>query len=966
MPEWKETVNLPRTDFPMKASLPASEPETLARWASMDLYGKIRARRRGAPKFVLHDGPPYANGNIHIGTAMNKILKDLVVKSRSMAGYDAPYVVGYDCHGLPIELQVDRELGPKKREMSVADFCRACRAYAERFIGTMTEQFQRLGILGTWDKPYLTMDFRYQAAIARAFGRFVEQGLVYKGKKPVHWCIHCRTALAEAEVEYEEHSSPSIYVEFPLALDGSPELAARVPALAGRNVSVLIWTTTPWTIPSNLAIAFHPELEYAAYDVDGRAVIVAEALAPAVGQAVGRAFDRPIAKMKGDELEGVRFRHPLYERDSVGVLGEYVTLEAGTGAVHTAPGHGADDFNTGMKYGLEIYAPIGSAGHFLDTVELFGGMRVFDANPKVEEALKERGRLWHRQTFTHQYPHCWRCHNPVIFLATSQWFISLDGVRLKPDTVRLKADTTYDQDSRGVRLQPDQGPTLREAALDAVDHRVTWHPTWGHDRIYNMIANRPDWCISRQRVWGVPIPALDCTACGGAIVTAALVEQAARVFEQYGADAWYERPTAEFVPPGLTCPSCGGTTFEREMNILDVWFDSGSSHEAVLSVRPELTWPADLYLEGSDQHRGWFQSSLLVGLGTRGRAPFREVVTHGFIVAEDGRKMSKSLGNSIEPQDIIKQSGADTLRLWVAMSDYTQEIRLSKEILARAVEAYRKIRNTARYLLANLYDFDPSSDRVEVPRLEEVDRYILARYGEVAQRILHGYEAHDYGTIFQAVNAFTTVDLSAFYADVSKDRLYTFAARSPERRSAQTAMYLVVDGLTRLIAPILSFTADELWRHLPRVEGREDSVHIAVFPSRAELEALEDRELIERWSRLIAVRNRVLAEIEPLRKNKQIGSSLQAKVGLIASDAEFALLDRYAAELPMLFIVSDVELRRAASGSQVPDGLQVTIERAGGVKCERCWRYVGRVSNDPSWAGLCERCQDALAETVNR
>ncbi len=441
MPEWKDTVNLPRTGFPMKASLPATEPETLVRWAAMDLYGKIRAQRRGAPKFVLHDGPPYANGNIHIGTAMNKILKDLVVKSRSMAGYDAPYVVGYDCHGLPIELQVDRELGPKKREMSVADFCRACRAYAERFVGTMSEQFQRLGILGTWDDPYLTMNFKYQAAIARAFGRFVDQGLVYKGKKPVHWCIHCRTALAEAEVEYEHHTSPSIYVEFPLAPEATGDLGARIPELAGRPVSVLIWTTTPWTIPSNLAIAFHPEFEYAAYDVDGRAVIVAEALAPAVAQAVGRAFDRPIARFKGEQLEGVRFRHPLYDRDSVGVLGEYVTLDAGTGAVHTAPGHGADDFNTGMKYGLEIYAPIGPSGHFLESVGLFGGMRVFDANPRVEEALKERGRLWHREAFAHQYPHCWRCHNPVIFLATSQWFISLDGVRLKNATVRPTVDT---------------------------------------------------------------------------------------------------------------------------------------------------------------------------------------------------------------------------------------------------------------------------------------------------------------------------------------------------------------------------------------------------------------------------------------------------------------------------------------------------------------------------------------------
>src|SRR4051812_47519170 len=800
MPEWKDTVNLPRTGFPMKANLPSSEPETLARWTAMDLYGKIRARRHGAPKFVLHDGPPYANGNIHMGTALNKILKELVVKSRSMAGFDAPYVVGYDCHGLPIELKVDRELGAKKREMSVADFCRACRAYAERYVGTMTEQFQRLGILATWNAPYLTMNFKYQAAIARAFGKFVEQGLVYKGKKPVHWCIHCRTALAEAEVEYEDHTSPSIYVEFALAAESEAELSARVPRLAGRQVSVLIWTTTPWTIPSNLAIAFHPEFDYAAYEVDGRAVIVAEALAPKVAAAGGKTFGEPVARMKGAELEYIRFQHPLYARTSLGVLADYVTLDAGTGAVHTAPGHGADDFATGVRYGLEVYAPIGPAGHFLDTVELFGGQRVFDANPNVEAALKERGRLWHREAFSHTYPHCWRCHNPVIFLATSQWFIRLDG---EPAI------------GEGLRAEGSGLKTLREAAIDAIDNKVRWIPSWGHDRMYNMVANRPDWCISRQRVWGVPIPAVDCTKCGEAITSPALVEKTAGVFDHYGADAWYERPIAEFIPDGLTCPNCGGTSFEREMNILDVWFDSGSSHEAVLSVSPDLTWPADIYLEGSDQHRGWFQSSLLVGLGTRGRPPFRQVVTNGFVVDDKGKKMSKSLGNSMEPGDIIKQSGADILRLWVATGDYTQDIRISKEILTRASEAYRKVRNTLRYLIANLYDFDPGSDLVPHGKLEEVDRYILARYAEVARKVLRGYEEYEYGAISQALIQFATVDLSAFYNDISKDRLYTLAARSHERRSAQTALYLMADGLTRLLAPILSFTADELWRFMP-------------------------------------------------------------------------------------------------------------------------------------------------------
>ena len=826
MADWKDTLNLPRTEFPMKANLQTAEPEALARWAEMRLYTGSGRRGPGGPKFVLHDGPPYANGQIHLGTALNKILKDFVVKSRTMAGFDSPYVPGYDCHGLPIELKVDRELGAKKRDMSPADFRRACRAYAERFIGVMTEEFQRLGVFGDWEHPYLTMNFKYQAAIARALGHFVDAGARVQGQEArslVHPLPHgarrsgSRIRGSHIPVDLRRVSIGSRQrrrarrASRPCAGGRSPSSSGRRPRGPFRRT----WRSR--SIPSSTT----PRTS-----VDGRAIIVAEALAPAVAAATGRTFGAPVARMKGEQLEHIRFQHPLYARPSVGVLGDYVTLDAGTGAVHTAPGHGSDDFNTGVRYGLEIYAPVGPGGHFLDSVELFGGQRVFDANPKIEQALKERGRLWHREDFAHTYPHCWRCHNPVIFLATSQWFIRMDGEPVI------------------------EGKTLRQAGLDAVNADVKWIPAWGRERIQNMLAYRPDWCISRQRAWGVPIPAVDCTKCGEAILTSELVERAASVFDEYGADAWYERPIEEFIPGGLTCPSCSGTTFERERDILDVWFDSGSSHEAVLPFRPELTWPADMYLEGSDQHRGWFQSSLLVGLGTRGRPPFREVLTHGFLIDVDGRKMSKSLGNTIQPQEVIKESGAETLRLWVAMSDFREELRVGKQILQRVVEAYRKIRNTCRYLLANLYDFDPQRDRVPLEALQEVDRYALARYAAFARDVLDAYDAYDFPTIFQRINQLTTVDLSAFYADVSKDRLYTFAPGSPERRSAQTAMLTIADGLARLLAPILPLTADEMWRHLPGT--REASVHLAEFPLRQSIEALIDAALVARWQRLIA------------------------------------------------------------------------------------------------------------------
>ncbi len=918
MADWKDTLNLPRTEFSMKANLQEAEPRMLARWAETRVYERLREQAKGKPQFIMHDGPPYANGEIHNGHALNKILKDFVVRTRAMAGFDAPYVPGWDCHGLPIELNVEKELGSKRREMSIGDFRRACRAYAEKYVQLQRKDFERLGVWGDWDHPYLTMNYGYQATIVRALGTLVEKGLVYKGKKPVHWCLRDRTALAEAEVEYEDHTSPSIYVEFPLSPGDAGELGRRVPALAGRDVSVLIWTTTPWTIPSNLAIAFHPELDYVAREVDGKAVIVAADLADAVSAKVGRAFGAAIATVKGTAFEGVRFRHPLYERDSLGVLGEYVTLEQGTGAVHTAPGHGSDDFLTGRRYGLEPYAPILPNGTFDPTVGIVGGLKVFDANPVVEQALAERGRLWHREDFSHSYPHCWRCHNPVIFLATSQWFVTMDA--------------------------------LRDGAREAVA-AVTWHPAWGRERMGLMLENRPDWCISRQRAWGVPIPALVCQDCGESTLTAAQTEQAARIFEQDGADAWYDRPAADFVPEGLACAKCGDANFERERDILDVWFDSGSSHLAVLEQRPDLRWPADLYLEGTDQYRGWFQSSLLVGLGTRGKPPYHQVLTHGFIVDEQGRKMSKSRGNVVPPQTIIKESGADVLRLWVAMVDYREEMRLGKQSLSRVVEAYRKIRNTFRFLLSNLYDFDPAADAVATEALEGVDRYLLSRYGRVAADMARAHEAYDFQRVSHLLNNFATVDLSAFYLDVSKDRLYTLAPGSRERRSAQTVLYRIADGLARLSAPLMPFMAEDVWSHLPG--AREDSVHLSQFPLDAGRDA--DAAVEDRWARLIAIREQVNAALEQARQQKLIGTALAAGV-TVSGDAEtMALLGRHERELPMLFITSAVTLGDVTQDT----GVSVQVSRAPGEKCPRCWRYVEETVDD-----LCVRCTDALGKMV--
>jgi isoleucyl-tRNA synthetase len=927
MREWKDTVLLPKTDFPMKANLASTEPAMIERWHAMDLYGQIRQRRAGAPKFVLHDGPPYANGDIHIGHALNKILKDFVVKTRSMAGFDAPYVPGWDCHGLPIELNVEKELGAAAKGRSPVEFRKACRDYASRFLDAQRTDFQRLGVFGDWAAPYRTMDFSFQAAIVRAFGKFVARGLVYKGKKPVHWCLRDRTALAEAEVEYEPHTSPSIYVEFPLSTSDNGTLGTRVPALAGRTVTVLIWTTTPWTIPANMAVAFHPEFQYGAYLHEGRAVIVAEGRAEAVATATGRPFGEKIASFNGRTLEGVTFQHPLYDRASVGVLADYVTLDQGTGAVHTAPGHGADDFATGVRYGLEIYAPIGHDGRFDASVGVVGGLKVFEANPVVEQALAAHGWLWHRADFQHSYPHCWRCHQPVIFLATSQWFISFDAIRAR--------------------------------ALAAC-RDVEWWPSWGRERMSAMFSTRPDWCISRQRAWGVPIPAVACSICGESMTSPGLVEKTAVVFETHGADAWYERPDEDFLPGDLACDRCGGRTFTRERDILDVWFDSGTSHEAVLAARPSLTWPADLYLEGTDQYRGWFQSSLLVGLGTRDRPPYKGVLTHGFVVDEQGRKQSKSLGNVISPQQVMKDSGADVLRLWVAMVDYADEVRMGKAVLANTVEAYRKIRNTFRYLLSNLFDFDPARDAIAPATLLEVDRYAVARLVQVIDRVREGYRTFDFQSASHALTEFVTIDLSSFYLDISKDRLYTFRADSLERRSAQSAQMLIVDALTRLLAPILSVTSEEVWERLPG--AREKSVHLADFPVvtpqlAAWRDDLEKGEFGKRWTLALDVRTLANEQLEVARQQKIIGKSLGAHVTVAVNAADARLLAPIVDDLPMLFNTSAVHVTTLPDDKAAP---VITVQAANGDKCPRCWRVVPEIVPDGDLAGVCLRCAGAL------
>ncbi len=924
--EYKKTVLLPTTDFPMKANLPVREPERLKGWDEEALYRRILEKNQGRPLFVMHDGPPYANGHLHMGHTLNKILKDFVVRYRNMDGHLCDYVPGWDCHGLPIELQSDKELGSKRKEMGKAEARRAYREYAKKFVGIQREEFQRLGVQGRWEEPYLTMNPKYEGDIARLIGRFAENGGLYKGKKPIHWCFVDRTALAEAEVEYESHTSPSVYVAFPFA-------DPKAEALLGGDVSAVIWTTTPWTLPANLGISVHPDYDYEVVETDKGRLLLAKELVETVAAKTGLEIRGRGKTVKGTELEHLKARHPFLDRDSVFLVGTHVTLEAGTGLVHTAPGHGHDDYVIGLKYGLDVYAPVDDRGQYLKSEpfpEALFDKNVFQANEPIMEILRENGRLIYGEKFEHQYPHCWRCHNPIIFRATEQWFISM---------------ATND---------------LRERAIKAIDE-VQWIPKWGRERIYGMMANRPDWCVSRQRTWGVPIPVFYCRGCNEALADRTIIEHVADIFDRETSDVWFEREPADLLPAGTKCAKCGAAEFRKEEDILDVWFDSGSSWFAVLGNRENLRLPADLYLEGSDQHRGWFHSTLLVALGAADQIPYKSVLTHGFVVDGQGRKMSKSVGNVIAPEKIIKKMGAEVLRLWVAAEDYRGDIRISDEILTRLADAYRRIRNTYRFLLANLFDFDPAQHAVEYGKLTELDRFMLHRLGALVERCRKAYEEYEFHTVYHALHNFCTVDLSSFYLAVLKDRLYTWAADDPSRRSAQTTLSILLENLLRMSAPILAFTADEAWRTIPYAKqaGLAESVHLAEFP--VPDAAWKNDALAAEWDRLWEIRSEVTKALETARQAEMIGSSLEAMVGL-RGDAERERLRKYAEELPGLFIVSHVDLDDAGADTETAiPGLRIRVAQAPGEKCERCWRYSTQVGKNERHPTLCERCADVVA-----
>jgi len=959
--DFKDTLNLPKTAFPMRANLPQNEPKQVEKWERERTYFQVLGANKGQRTFILHDGPPYANGVIHIGHALNKILKDIIVKYRSMTGHAAPYVPGWDCHGLPIELQVEKDIGrAKKLTMSKAEIRRLCKEYAEKYIAIQRDEFKRLGILGDWENPYRTLDSKYEAQEIRELGKIVESGALYRQKKPVYWCASCVTALAEAEVEYEDHSAASIYVKFPVKDDGG-RLHAK------GEVSFVIWTTTPWTLPANQAIAVHPKFNYRRVKTPQGDLLINRELIADVMKALGlteKDYEVSAESWTGAELEGTVCRHPWIDRDSRVILGEFVTQDQGTGAVHIAPGHGQEDYEVGMRYGLPVMAPVDPEGRFTAEAGDLKGESVFKADARIIQKLADAGALLREGTLSHSYPHCWRCKKPVIFRATEQWFVSMEK----------------------------EG--LRQQALDAVD-QVRWIPPWGKDRIRGMLESRPDWCISRQRSWGVPIPAVYCKACNEAVLTQALCEHVAAIFEKEGSDAWYIRPLEELLPPDFQCPQCGGKEFTREEDILDVWFDSGVSWASVVEQDPRLGGRADLYLEGSDQHRGWFHTSLLTSLATRGQAPYEAVLTHGFTLDGKGRKMSKSLGNVIAPQEIIKKTGGEILRLWAAAEDFREDVRISDEILNRLVEAYRRLRNTARFLISNLYDFDPGTDAVAIADLDEMDRSILQRTQTVLNRCRVAYGDYEFHVVYHTLNNFCSVDLSAQYLDIVKDRLYCEGARSTTRRAAQTTLYRILDTLVHLMAPILSFTAEEIWTYMPDKDRRPPSVFLSRMPKPDR--ASSDQQLADKWDRIFRERSEVLKALEVARASGIIGHSLDAEVIVFSqtfhSDSVLRkLAGDHGKKLEDVLIVSQFssqgeipewlwqlnESRRAghegmslqvhdeddrigwAYYSKLLDSI-IVVFQARGAKCERCWKYDPQVGENANYPTVCPRCAAVLS-----
>ncbi len=928
--DYKNTLCLPQTAFPMKASLVNKEPEMLKRWEDGDIYARIIERSKGREKFILHDGPPYANGNIHLGTALNKILKDIIIKSLFMMGYDTFYRPGWDCHGLPIEHQVEIELGGKIAEMSKVEIRRKCREYANRYLDIQRSEFKRLGVFGLWEEPYVTMNYDYEATIVRELGKFIGQGSLYRARKPVYWCAKCGTALAEAEVEYHDQNTPAIFVRFKMISD----ISEKVPELKAYkdDTYVVIWTTTPWTIPANLAIALHPDLEYSAVKTKEYGVLVmATDLVDDVMKQIGVSDYSTLAVFKGSLLEHLKAKHPLYDRESLIILAPFVTLDAGSGCVHIAPGHGEEDYEIGKVYGLDVYAPVDNEGRFTKEVPEFAGQFVFDANEGVNKALKREGALLSVETYAHTYPYCWRCKSAIIFRSTSQWFISMEQNR------------------------------LREKALEEIN-RVKWIPSWGRDRIYSMVENRPDWCVSRQRAWGVPIPVFICKNCGEILTSEKIAFHVADIFETEGADAWFARSAAELLPEGAKCPACSGSELSKQEDIVDVWFDSGVSYAAVCEKDARLGVPVDMYLEGSDQHRGWFHSTLLASVGTRGKAPYKSVLTHGFVVDGEGRKMSKSLGNTIAPQEIISKYGAEILRLWASAQDYKNDIRISDEIVSRLVETYRRIRNTSRFMLGNLSDFDPDKDMVPYESMLELDRYALHVTNKLIEKVRRAYEEYEPYVIYQQIHNFCVVDMSAFYLDILKDRLYVYKRDSLERRSAQSAIFRIIMDLTRLIAPILAFTSEEIWDYMPVFLGKEESVHLASMP--AADPAFMDSELAGKWERILLLRQEVSKEMEIARREKVIGHPLDAKVTLYAKGGTLEFLRQIEPMLEDIFICSSVEVAQGDENlgkiEAFPE-LRIEVAKAAGGKCPRCWHYREDIGKHPEFVDLCSRCAEQLA-----